>query len=288
MSTLQFSFGVMADCQYADADSIDVNVRDTDLYIHNHYRQSPGKMREAIQTFNQYDLSFIVHLGDFIDRGLADAQPLLPITNAAKAPVWQVLGNHDFLNNEGRTADILACYGMPDRYYAKVVQDYRFIVLDTNDLGIIEYPEGTQQWQEGNELLKRLQNAHALNAYPWNGGIGPTQLQWLQEQLAEASAHQQKAVLFSHHPVFPPNVHDALNKEVILDAIDSSPAVVLYMNGHNHLGNYGVRNDIPYLTVNGMLEGDDNAFGIVQVYDDHIDCKGFGRLGDYSWDLAQA
>lgn len=283
MSTLRFSFGVMADCQYADADSIDVSVQGTDLYIHNHYRESPDKLRRAIETFNQHELEFIVHLGDFIDRGLDDAQALLPITAAAKAPLWHVLGNHDFLNNEGKITDILACFGMLGKYYAKEIQEYRFIVLDTNDLGIIEYPEGTTQWQDGKTLLEALQKSHALNAYPWNGGIGAAQLAWLHEQLAEASARQQKVILFSHHPVFPPNVHDALNKEVILEAIDASSAVVLYMNGHNHLGNYGQRGEVPYLTVNGMLEGDDNSFGIVNVYDDHIELKGFGRLPNYTW-----
>lgn len=283
MTKQLFSFGIMSDCQYADADDKDINILGTDEYIHNRYRQSPAKLQEVMHAFNQHELAFAVHLGDFVDKDLADVENLLRITDAANAPVWQVLGNHDFLNSEGRVDDVLATFGLTNKYYSKQIQDYRFIILDTNDLGMIEYPEGSPQWQKGKDAYDRAKANGVMNAYPWNGGIDDEQMAWVRQELTDAKVQNQKVIMFSHHPVFPPNVHNALNDTEILKLIDEFDNIVAYMNGHNHLGNFGTRGNVPYLTVNGILEGDTNAYGIVTIFDDHIEVTGYGRLGSYSW-----
>lgn len=283
MTKLQFSFGIMADCQYADSDDRDINVTGTDEYIHNRYRQSPRKLQEIVTEFNKHELAFSVHLGDFIDRDLANTKVLQKITDQAKAPVWHVLGNHDFLHSEGRIGDILAAFGLNNKYYSKQIQDFRFIILDTNDLGMIEYLKDSPEWQKGQAAYQQLKATGAINAQTWNGGLGDEQLAWLRQELQDSKVRNQKVMLFSHHPVFPPNGHNALNDIAILELIDEFDNVACYMNGHNHLGNYGERAGVPYLTVNGILEGDDNAFGIVHVFDDHIEVTGYGRLSSYSW-----
>jgi manganese-dependent ADP-ribose/CDP-alcohol diphosphatase len=278
-----FSFGIMSDCQYADADDIDVNVLGTEEYIHNRYRQSPRKLQEAIDEFNRHELQFIVHLGDFVDRNLDDVTTLQTITASSQAPIWHVLGNHDFLHSEIKHEEIIKQFGMPGKYYTKDCYGYRFTVLDTNDVGMIEYPEGSAEWEAGKSYFEAYKQTGAMNAYPWNGAIGDKQLAWLKTQMIEAKAAGQKVILFAHHPVFPPNVHDALNREEILSLIDEFDNVVAYINGHNHLGNFGKRGNVPFLTVNGMLEGDQNAFGIVHVAADKIEIEGHGRLPSMTW-----
>lgn len=282
-----FSFGVMADCQYADADDTDALVTGTkDEIYNNRYRRSPAKLKEAVDAFNQHELAFIVHLGDFIDRNLEEAAVLHAITANAQAPLWHVLGNHDFMGSEGNLQRILDMYRMPAHYYSHVINGYRFVVLDTNDLGVIAYDADSEEWRTGQALLSEMKQENAINAYPWNGGIGKQQLQWLRDQLNEAVKRHEKVVLFAHHPVFPPSVLNALNHEDILQVIEECPNVIAFINGHHHLGNYGSKTGVHYLTVNGMIQGDDNAFGIVRLFDDHIDVEGYGRLPRYTWPLS--
>ena len=59
--------------------------------------------------------------------------------------------------------------------------------------------------------------------------------------------------------------------------------VMAYFNGHNHAGNYGVVDGVHYVTVEGMLEtADTTAYAIIEVYNDRIEMKGFGRASDRS------
>lgn len=283
MTNPRFSFGIMADCQYTDDDDKDINISGTDDFIHNRYRQSPRKLQEIITEFNNHELAFSVHLGDFIDRDLGEIKELQAITSQAKAPLWHVLGNHDFLHNEGKLDAILSAFEMPSKYYSKQIEGFRFIILDTNDLGMIEYPKDSPEWCKGQALYEQVKSTGVPNAYPWNGAVGDEQMAWLQKELEISKTKNQKVLLFSHHPVFPPNSHNALNDTAILELIDRFDNVIGYMNGHNHLGNYGERNGVPYLTVNGIIEGDDNAFGIVHVFEDSIEVVGHGRLSSYTW-----
>ncbi|WP_052762582.1 metallophosphoesterase family protein [Jiangella alkaliphila] len=69
-----FRFGVIADCQYADFP--DTGTR--------YYRSSIGKLAEAVDTFNQADLDFITHLGDFVDRFERSFAELLPTFEKAR------------------------------------------------------------------------------------------------------------------------------------------------------------------------------------------------------------
>lgn len=283
MTKPRFSFGIMTDCQYTNDDDKDINISGTDEYIHNRYRQSPRKLQEIITEFNKHELAFSVHLGDFIDRDLDEIKNLQAITSQTKVPLWHVLGNHDFLHSEGKIDAVLSAFGIDNKYYSKQVEDFRFIILDTNDLGMIEHPKNSPEWRKGQAFYQKLKATGARNAYPWNGAIGDEQMAWLRQELQDSQAKNQKVLLFSHHPVFPPNGHNALNDIEILTLIDEFDTVVGYMNGHNHLGNYGERKGIPYLTVNGIIEGDDNAFGIVHVFDDFIEVVGYGRLSSYTW-----
>ena len=61
---------------------------------------------------------------------------------------------------------------------------------------------------------------------------------------------------------------------------DKFPGVVkLVLQGHCHDGgfNFDERQDTAYLTIDSPLLNDD-TFGIVSVYADHIDIKGSGGL----------
>lgn len=279
----------MADCQYRDADNIEARPESGAPYHlqDNYYRLSPGKLTEAVNEFNAVPLDFVIHLGDFIENDLNNADVLHPITAKLSAPFWHVLGNHDFDNSRGKMADILDKYKMRNNYYSQLVNGYRFIILDTNEIGVIEHPDDSPEWKAGRELLDTLIAQQAVNSFDWNGGLSQTQLEWLDNELAKAEEAGEKAVLFAHHPVFPPGNLVALNASDVLQIIDKHPNIVAFINGHHHCGGFGMRRNIPYLTLPGMIEGSKNAFGVVSVFDKKIEIKGYGRVQNMTFDLAR-
>jgi 3',5'-cyclic AMP phosphodiesterase CpdA len=284
----EVSFGIMADCQNAKGvpDFIG-KVRGTDETFRNCYRLSPEKLREAVKTFNQFDLRFIMHLGDFFDRDVKDVDELLDITNDSRAEVWHALGNHEFWVPGTNPKDIVELYQMPDKYYSKQVDGNRFVVLDTNELGPLEHPPRSLERRVGELVVDRYRWEGRMQAYEWNGGLSGEQMEWLHSELTDAESEGQKAFLFSHHPVFPPSVLNALNDVEIMRMIDSHTSVKAYINGHNHAGNYGHRKGIPYVTIEGMLSDETNAFAVADVYDDHMDIAGYGRVPSRRLDFAE-
>lgn len=81
-----FSFGIVADIQYADADK----KGDRD------YRNSLSKLEIGVNEFNSHNLSFVVNLGDMIDHDYISFDKPLAILKNLKAPLHNVIGNHDF------------------------------------------------------------------------------------------------------------------------------------------------------------------------------------------------
>ncbi|TDE15815.1 metallophosphoesterase [Jiangella asiatica] len=259
-----FRFGVVADCQYADFENTGTR----------HYRASIGKLAEAVETFNQSDLEFITHLGDFVDRFERSFAEILPVFEKARRLKVHVLGNHDFQMPTDQLLDVL---DMPNQYYHYRRGGWRFVVLDTNDVSTYANPEGSEKHELAQEMYDELVRQGAVNAYTWNGAVGEDQLAWLEDVLTMARRRGEKVVLSAHHPVYPKDAHNAWNDHALLDVIDSYDNVIAYFNGHNHQGNYGFRNGVHYVTFRGMVELDSNAFSIVQVHADRFEIDGYGR-----------
>ena len=75
-----FRFGAVADCQYCEATS-----------KNRKYSLSPKKLTACVEHYNQMELSFVVHLGDFIDRDFSSFDKVVPIYNQLKAPHYHCL-----------------------------------------------------------------------------------------------------------------------------------------------------------------------------------------------------
>ena len=261
-----FKIGAIADAQFADKDDAPPRL----------YRRTPAKLAEAVDTLNHASLDFAVHLGDFIDGDVKSFDTVLPLIAKLNCPVHFVLGNHDFAVAEDLKPGVAAKLGMPARYYSFEHKGWVFVVLDGNDLSTYGWPQGSAE-DVASRKLKAEQYSDAAN---WDGGIGSTQLSWLHGVLDATDRANKNAALLCHFPIYPENPHNLWNaKEVILQ-IAPHPCVKLWLNGHNHDGNYGVVAGIHCLNLKGMLDTEQTAYAVLSFHADHIGVKGYGRQPD--------
>jgi len=267
----RLSFGVVADAQYCDQDPKGSR----------YYRSSIKKLAASVEDFNRQDLAFVIHLGDFIDARFESFDRLLPIYDALEMPHFHVLGNHDFDVADDKKSAVPTKLGMPGRYYDFGFDGFRFIVLDGNDVSLYANPEGSKKRTRAAALLRELSEKKRPNAHPWNGAVGAEQIAWLESTLGAARTAGEKAILFCHFPIYPENVHNLWNDREVIDIIEASGQVVAYINGHNHHGNYAVKEGIHYVTVQGMVETPDrNAYATVLSKDGHLEIDGRDREPD--------
>jgi hypothetical protein len=167
---------------------------------------------------------------------------------------------------------------MPHDYYTFRSGGIRFVMLDSNDLSTYKRPASSPATRSSAALLKRLQEAKAPGAQPWNGGLAETQLAWLDRELTAADAAQERVIVCGHHPLLPADPHQAWNFEEILAVLDRHSCVAAYFNGHNHAGGFAERKGIAYVTFRSMLHKPDvTAFSVVEVHADRIVITGHGR-----------
>ncbi|MCH2378508.1 MAG: metallophosphoesterase [Pedosphaera sp.] len=260
-----FRFGAVADCQYCSKTS-----------LLRKYNLSPKKLTECVEQYNKLDLAFVVHLGDFIDRDFESFNVVSPIFAKLKAPHYHVLGNHDFSVVDEKKELVPAQLGLKNRYYDFTHKDWRFIVLDGNDVSLYAYPKDDPRTKAATAFHRRLK----AGTPTWNGGVGGKQLAWVKGRLAVAEKANEKVILFCHFPVHPENIHILWNYEAVTSLLAEYPCVAAYLNGHNHAGNYGEKSGIHYLTIKGMVDTLKNSYGVVEVYEDRLVLKGFGRQED--------
>lgn len=270
-----FSFGVVADAQYAD-------IPDSNEYSDRRFRQSLPKLEEAIRFFNAQELEFVVHLGDAIDQNIDSFAAVMSIFESSRAEVLQVLGNHDFSSGEGHARKndytaVLGRLGLNEPYYSREFAGWKFIVIDANEVGVIEHSKGTREYEAGEGLIRQLQSEGRLNAQTWNGALSDRQLSWVLDELEAARLAGQKAIIFSHHPIFPKHRENLLNDEEVLPQIAQFENLVAFINGHNHDGNYGKYKHLHCLTIHGMVDTEENSYALAHVFDDRIEIEGYGR-----------
>ena len=260
-----FRFGAVADCQYCSKTS-----------LLRKYNLSPKKLTECVEQYNKLDLAFVVHLGDFIDRDFESFKVVNPIFAKLKATHYHVLGNHDFSVADDKKELVPKRMGLKSRYYEFAHKGWRFIVLDGNDVSLYAYPKDDPRTKAATAFHRRLK----VGTPTWNGGVGGKQLAWLKGRLAVAAKANEKVILFCHFPVHPENIHNLWNAEALTKLLAEYPCVAAYINGHNHAGNYGEKSGIHYLTIKGMVDTLKNSYGVVEVYEDRLVLKGFGRQED--------
>ena len=261
-----FSFGIVADAQYADKDSAG----------QRHYRSSLKNLDAAVNEFNSRDLKFVVHLGDIIDEYFSSYDDILPVYDRILAPHYITLGNHEFSVDDAQKGEVMSRLGLQQRYYDFVVEGWRFIAIDGQGLSTFAPAEGFLT--ESEKMLEQLQQKGSRNAYEWNGGVDEEQFNWLQERLDLATQNEESVILFCHFPTYPVGMaHNLWNDDQITQLLASYPVVKAWFNGHNHAGYTGIMDGIYFITFKGMVEHpDENSYAIAHVYPDQIVIEGIG------------
>ncbi len=152
------SFGIIADCQYADENDESYRIpAEVPLVYNCSYRQVPRRLEEAIRLFNTEALDFVVHLGDFVDRRIEEFFTLDDITQLSNTPFWHVIGNHEYKDKSNPIEKVVSLYRMPGRYYTKELYNYKFIIVDSNEEGVIAHREGSKEWVNGAKLIASME-----------------------------------------------------------------------------------------------------------------------------------
>lgn len=265
-----FRFGIIADPQYA---AIEPQVE-----MGRYYANSLAKVAAAIEIFNGEELSFVMTLGDIIDRDFRSFDDILPVYEKLRHEAHFLLGNHDFGVAPEYLERVAERVGMPAPYYSFRRHGFRLIVLNGNEVSTFAPPEGHSHRALGRERLAALLADGADNAHEWNASLSDEQFAWLANEVEQAKAMGEKVIVMNHFPVHPPCEHDMWDRKRIVDLLSSQQNVIAYLNGHNHVGNYGKVAGCHFVNFKGVVDTEsENTFAIVDVHADRMEIRGFGR-----------
>ncbi|MFN7024687.1 MAG: metallophosphoesterase [Pseudorhizobium sp.] len=263
-------FGVIADPQYAPLPP--------NLQLNRYFAHSLDKLDEAIAAFNMHELSFVVTLGDLVDRSFENFDAVLARYAPLRHENILLPGNHDFLVSPDQLAQVHAKLSMPAPYHDFSRGGLRFVVIDGNEESLFATAEGAPAHQRAHARLKALEASGAANAQTWNGGISQKQMAWLADILSNGAAAGEKVVVFGHYPLYPPNDHNLWDWQQLVELFERSGNVLAYLNGHNHAGNLGRHGSTWYVNLKGMVDTQrENTFAIAEIFADRLVITGFGR-----------
>jgi len=262
-----FSFGIIADVQYADNDPAGTRF----------YRSSLKKLREALTTFKEDSVDFIINLGDMIDQDYGSYKPILRIIDSSGLKTYHVSGNHDYSVAPRFKKRIPVLSSSKEGYYSFIYEKFRFIFLNGNEISTYASNDKAAI-KQAYDYIANMKNKGEINAVDWNGGISSKQIAWFTNQLDEATVKNEYIFLICHFPVVPDNVHNLLNYKEVLPILEKYQNIIVWFNGHNHAGNYGNFSLIHFITIRGMVETKtSNSFALVEVFKNKILIRGYGR-----------
>lgn len=229
---------------------------------------------QAVESRENLDL--VMQMGDFCYSNLA-ARECSRYFNGLPHDKIHVLGNHD-MDKVDKTLAV-KFFGMPHRYYSKVVNGWRIVVLDLNNFK----KEGKMfHYADGNYFTSNA----TLNM------ADPEQLAWLDQELRTS---KEPVILISHQPLgfkepggkLPPEQIEVL--DVVTKARKENPrgAVQICLFGHLHVDRLEHHEGIPCLCLNsasyfwseGMVPYSNPLFAFLEFNRGELIIE--GRMGEF-------
>ena len=202
------------------------------------YRETLGKLEEAVARFNADSPAFVVELGDLIDKAASVEQEIgwLETIEAVfartKAPRHYVLGNHCVAT---LTKAEFAAHTKASRiaHYSFDQGGFHFVILDAC------YTSDGEPYQRGN--------------FDWkDANIPAGQLDWLRGDLSRT---EKPTVVFAHQRLDDHAPHSVRNASAVREVLERSAKVLAVFQGHSHANDYQQIAGIHYCTLVAMVEG---------------------------------
>lgn len=241
------------------------------------YARSLGKLDEAVRVINAEKVSFTVEVGDMIDRDFESFAPVYQRLNSLESRWVFVPGNHDFNVDDSLKKRVRKMVPAKKGYWSEVIGDVRLVYLNGFENSVVAYRTGTKDYKENKDRLARLEKEKAKNATDWNGGLGKKQLEWIKAEVELANREKQKLIVFGHQPIIPGEAHSMWDSKKLLGILAAYKHQVLYICGHRHSGGDQVIGNTRILNIKGMVEQPAASFGVLIVYPDRYEVKGFGE-----------
>ena len=251
--------GLVTDLHYADRNPAGTR----------YYRETLGKLQEAVKRFGQDKTDAVIELGDLIDGGDSlDAEKeylrrIVKEFRAAPGRHHYVLGNHCVYALT--KAEFLEAVGEKETYYCFDLAGWHFVILD----GCFR--------QDGTPYGRK--NFEWTDAY-----VPPAELDWLRADLRQTP---HKCVVFVHQrlDVAPP--YGIKNAATVRQILEASGKVLGVLQGHYHRGDYRQLGGIHYCTLTAMVEGPGpagNAYAVMDILPGGaVRIAGFRKQRSHEW-----
>lgn len=312
--------GLIADIQYLD-------IEDDSEYALRRGRRYKGTLKSlesAIKWWNEFEqMDKILQLGDLIDGHAKDLNQtemayntLMGIFSNSKCSsqdIIHVIGNHELYNfSRQELASKLKTHRGQNQtsYYSIRVENnenVKILVLDAYDISVMNPHNKEEAYQllekynpndirnngVGNPDWKAGLRGQNRRYMPYNGAIGPAQLEWIENELRESEKDKDIVVCLSHVPFHDQPTKSLFarlwNAEDVLRIIRRFNCVKFCLYGHDHSTmHYLDKSGIHHITIPSPLhaEGDDqDCSAVVEIYKDHARIVGKGtslpQYGEY-------
>jgi len=231
--------GLIADIQYCPCPTA----------FSREYSKSLGKEEEAVAAINKEGVNFTVELGDMIDHDYQNFDPVIQRLNTLNSKWIFIPGNHDLSVRHSLKKKVLDRIPAKKRYWSEVIGDLRLVYL----------------------------NGFEKKVIGWNGALGGIQLAWIKSEVEKANQSHQRLILFAHQLIVPGDSHSLLETQKMIKILSGSQHTVLYICGHKHSGSDHMIGNIRILNLKGMVEAKQTSFGVLSVYPDRWELRGYGE-----------
>ncbi|WP_044134762.1 metallophosphoesterase family protein [Verrucomicrobium spinosum] len=252
--------GLLTDLHYGDKEPTKTR----------YYRETPGKLKEAVAKFNEIKPAFVIELGDLIDQAptveqeIAWLEEIDMIYAGLTCPRHYVLGNHcvatltkeEFAQHSGASKK---------PHYSFDQNGVHFVVLDAcyRSDGA-PYGRNNADWKDAN--------------------VPEAELEWLRKDLAATAG---PVVVFAHQRLDEAAPHSVLNATAVRKVLEDSGKVLAVFQGHSHKNDYQEIQGIHYCTLVALIEGsgaDNNGYAVLEVMPDRsLRLQGFRQQVDQKW-----
>lgn len=216
----------------------DLHYGDKPAWKTRFYRETEGKLEEAVDFFNREKPACVVELGDLIDKAptLEEELQWLGVIEKTyakvQAPRHYILGNHCVAT---LTKEEFAAHTGASKspHYSFDLGNFHFVILDAC------YKADGTPYQRDN--------------FDWkDSNLPAAEVAWLREDLAKAA---KPVIILAHQRLDDNGDHSVKNAAEVRQVLESSGKVLAVFQGHSHANDYQQVSGIHYCTLVAMIEG---------------------------------